>query len=274
MKQPELGRKLAEMRKAKGLTQEDLVAKCNLSVRTIQRIEAGEVVPRGYTIRALFEALEMDWNKTGVDQQPFFLKELPSSLKSSIYFSFGAGVLFLLALIVQTPLDFKITAGSKDVGFELYFLIRLAALVFYSIFMTAFVKIATHSNNLPLRNAFWLMLVSFFVGSCADVYLYYLSALPYNLVGGIIASVAFGVVYLFFGFSLTRFELTMKSVAQPLGVLGIVSGFLFITVVGAVLGVFTMIALYIGLLYFLIWFVKNSSETARPDSAFFTELQS
>jgi len=58
MKQPELGKKIAELRKAKGLTQEELVQKCNLSVRTLQRIESGEVTPRSYTIRIIFAALE------------------------------------------------------------------------------------------------------------------------------------------------------------------------------------------------------------------------
>ncbi|MGM0473729.1 MAG: helix-turn-helix domain-containing protein [Bacteroidota bacterium] len=39
MAQPELGKRIAELRKARGLTQEELVEKCNLSVRTLQRIE-------------------------------------------------------------------------------------------------------------------------------------------------------------------------------------------------------------------------------------------
>jgi transcriptional regulator with XRE-family HTH domain len=58
MNQPELGRKIAELRKSKGLTQEDLVSKCNLTVRTLQRIESGVVTPRSYTIRILFTALD------------------------------------------------------------------------------------------------------------------------------------------------------------------------------------------------------------------------
>ncbi|HEY4787459.1 MAG TPA: helix-turn-helix transcriptional regulator [Bacteroidales bacterium] len=57
MNQPELGRKITELRKAKGLTQEELVEKCNLSVRTLQRIESGEVTPRSYTIKIIFAAL-------------------------------------------------------------------------------------------------------------------------------------------------------------------------------------------------------------------------
>jgi len=60
MKQPQLGRKIAELRKAKGFTQEELVEQCNLNVRTLQRIESGEVSPRSYTQRIIFTALDYD----------------------------------------------------------------------------------------------------------------------------------------------------------------------------------------------------------------------
>ena len=58
MNQPELGKKIAELRKVKGLTQEELVEKCNISVRTLQRIEAGEVMPRSYTVKTIFAVLD------------------------------------------------------------------------------------------------------------------------------------------------------------------------------------------------------------------------
>ncbi|HTO36647.1 MAG TPA: helix-turn-helix transcriptional regulator, partial [Flavobacterium sp.] len=61
MKQPELGKKISDLRKAKGLTQEELVEKCNINVRTIQRIEAGEVTPRSYTVKSILSALGYDW---------------------------------------------------------------------------------------------------------------------------------------------------------------------------------------------------------------------
>jgi len=60
MKQPDLGKKIVELRKAKGLTQEELVSLCNLNVRTLQRIESGEVSPRSYTIKTIFTALDFD----------------------------------------------------------------------------------------------------------------------------------------------------------------------------------------------------------------------
>lgn len=60
MDQPELGRKIAELRKAKAMTQEELVEKCNLNVRTLQRIESGDVYPRNYTLKLIYSALDYD----------------------------------------------------------------------------------------------------------------------------------------------------------------------------------------------------------------------
>lgn len=53
--------KLAEIRTAKGLTQEELALKCNVTARTIQRIESGQVKPRSHTIKAISNALDFDF---------------------------------------------------------------------------------------------------------------------------------------------------------------------------------------------------------------------
>ncbi len=50
--------KINQLRKEKGLTQAELAERTNLDIRTIQRIEAGEVEPRLPTLRALSEALD------------------------------------------------------------------------------------------------------------------------------------------------------------------------------------------------------------------------
>jgi transcriptional regulator with XRE-family HTH domain len=47
MQQPELGKRLTALRKKRNLTQEELVEKSHVSVRTIQRIESGEVPANG-----------------------------------------------------------------------------------------------------------------------------------------------------------------------------------------------------------------------------------
>jgi len=60
MLQNHFGLKIAELRTQLGLTQEELAAKCNINVRTIQRIEKGEVKPRAYTLKILSTALGYD----------------------------------------------------------------------------------------------------------------------------------------------------------------------------------------------------------------------
>lgn len=54
----ELHQKIAIARKKKGLTQEQLAELTNITVRTIQRVESGENVPRPYTIKAIAAALD------------------------------------------------------------------------------------------------------------------------------------------------------------------------------------------------------------------------
>lgn len=52
MNQPDLGLKIAELRQQRGLTQENLAEYCEVSTRTIQRIESGEVEPRSSHVTA------------------------------------------------------------------------------------------------------------------------------------------------------------------------------------------------------------------------------
>jgi len=55
------GQLIKELRTKKGITQEDLAAKTDISVRTIQRIENGEVDPRAYTLQSIAAALEVEF---------------------------------------------------------------------------------------------------------------------------------------------------------------------------------------------------------------------
>ncbi len=68
MKQPELGRKILELRQARGLTQSELAETCNLSLRTVQRIESAETTPRNYTSRTILSRLGYEW--TDLQEDP------------------------------------------------------------------------------------------------------------------------------------------------------------------------------------------------------------
>lgn len=55
------GSLIRDLRTRKGLTQEELSAKTEISVRTIQRIESGEVDPRAYTLQVIAAALDVEF---------------------------------------------------------------------------------------------------------------------------------------------------------------------------------------------------------------------
>jgi uncharacterized Tic20 family protein len=57
MEKTAIAKKIIHFRKLKGITQETLAEVTGLNVRTIQRIESGEVDPRLYTLKSIAEAL-------------------------------------------------------------------------------------------------------------------------------------------------------------------------------------------------------------------------
>jgi uncharacterized Tic20 family protein len=60
MDKSSIAKKIIHFRKLRGVTQETLAEATGLNVRTIQRIESGEVDPRLYTLKSIAEALNVN----------------------------------------------------------------------------------------------------------------------------------------------------------------------------------------------------------------------
>lgn len=87
MNQPDLGLKITELRQQKGLTQEKLAEYCEISARTIQRIESGEVEPRSFTRNSLSNILEFDLGKESTSNEHLWLALLHiSSVVCFVFF--------------------------------------------------------------------------------------------------------------------------------------------------------------------------------------------
>ena len=86
MNQPDLGLKITELRQQKGLTQEKLAEYCDVSTRTIQRIEGGEVEPRSFTQNSLSNILEFDFRKESTSNENLWLAVLHLSSVVCIVF--------------------------------------------------------------------------------------------------------------------------------------------------------------------------------------------
>jgi len=83
MKQPELGSKICEIRNQRSITQKELSESCNIDIRTIQRIESGDVIPRISTLRLIAKALLCDMsvlngdNDDNVSHSNYFIRNIP-----------------------------------------------------------------------------------------------------------------------------------------------------------------------------------------------------
>ena len=73
MKQPEIGNVVTNLRLQKGMTQEKLGELCEVSTRTIQRIESGEVDPRTFTLNNLSNILEYDFYNDNNGNESFWI---------------------------------------------------------------------------------------------------------------------------------------------------------------------------------------------------------
>lgn len=86
MNQPDLGLKITELRQQKGFTQEKLAEYCEVSTRTVQRIESGEVEPRSFTRNSLSNILEFDFGKEKTNNENIWLALLHLSSVVCIVF--------------------------------------------------------------------------------------------------------------------------------------------------------------------------------------------
>lgn len=107
----ELAETIRARRTQKGLTQTELSEKTGISLRSIQRIEKGEVTPRSFTVNALAAVLEF---------RPEKMREVRSSETSGkakkLILSIGSSltlILFALAFLAQSR-------AFPETNFELY----------------------------------------------------------------------------------------------------------------------------------------------------------
>ena len=127
MNQPDLGLKITELRQQKGFTQERLAEYCEVSARTIQRIESGEVEPRAFTRNSLSNILAFDFGKETVTNQNIWLALLHMSSVVCIVF------IPLLLWSWKKDQSYKIDRQGRDVlNFQITIMLVLfgIALVF------------------------------------------------------------------------------------------------------------------------------------------------
>jgi transcriptional regulator with XRE-family HTH domain len=142
------------LREQKHLTQEDLAKESGISIRTIQRIEAGQE-PKGHTAKALTKALGLDL--AVINNTEKSTEEINYSLIKLINLS-SAFVTFIPLLNIIVPLGImyfnkQINSITKQI-LSLQILWTIVSTLIF--FLTAFLKI---TFSLSHRLTLWVMVI-------------------------------------------------------------------------------------------------------------------
>jgi transcriptional regulator with XRE-family HTH domain len=118
-----IGKKIYDTRKAKGITQEELSELSKINLRTIQRIESNENVPRDKTLSLICNALEIDINDFQNFNNQTQKRNILTVTINIIYY--GLLNLILMFTIGYLTLDSEANFNSRIGGFLLSFFIPI-----------------------------------------------------------------------------------------------------------------------------------------------------
>ncbi len=237
MQQPDLGRRLTALRKDRNLTQEELVEISHVSVRTIQRIEAGEVLPRMSTVKILLEALGESYESFLATQTQVMETQrgiLPNTNRNILLAAALAGAVYLVSEIILAAMDIAWFTGDRDWGFRMnaiYAGLTVVMVISFALFARGFIALSDVFENTLLKAAAYMLIVAVIGKGIFDVTTLFVEDIESLWISYAFVSVLLGALSIVFGVSLIRLQDGMGELARMAGILEIVIGCTLITVV-------------------------------------------
>lgn len=176
-----LHERISKTRKEKGLTQEELAAMSNVTVRTIQRIEKGESIPRSFTLKALAKALDRPYDWLLADEVTIpansrqndaihFLKVFNLSCFAYIIVPWVHFLIPNCILKRQKNLqEDVISFGRKIIRQQLYWSVSLHLLLFFTLVIN-FVRATKFNNQEYLINYLWVFFMMYLANAGMILY--------------------------------------------------------------------------------------------------------
>lgn len=251
MKQPELGRKITLLRKEKGLTQEELVDRCNISVRTLQRIEAGEVTPRSYTVKTILAALDYDLSKISdndadrkglsewlkdtflIDIDPdrsgtFLVKQLNTAWILGL-------VCFILGFLEAAAEYFRYKEDRLIFSITVYIIIKVAVFISFFYFQRGFILVGHMFRNYLLKIMSYVLIFGVFLIISYDIASLFYESVEREFILGAQA-LTFGGIGILYGISLIKLQRSFGSVPVAAGIFEIAGSCFFLTIILSFVG--------------------------------------
>lgn len=249
MQQPELGNKIIALRKQKGFTQEELVERCNINVRTLQRIESGEVSPRSYTIKTILTALDYDYEELYAAEQAtdgnsivLGSEDETKSVRFLLNAAAVSGILFLILSTFEGFGDYYRFFDEELIfSIPVLILIKVLSYTSYAFFIYGYLIVGKLIQNYLMKIASVLVIAVLFLFYVYDIIaLFYEVALPME--GVLVAeSIIMGTLGVLFGISIIKSAKRWDTLGYVAGGFEIFTAVCFLTVVLVLLGLFTQV---------------------------------
>lgn len=245
MKQPNLGKKISELRKKRGLTQEELVEQCNINVRTIQRIEAGEVTPRSFTLKNILNVLGSNIQDFSSDNLIHIDKKDLQKVKRGWF----SGMLVTIISVMMIIGEIYMFSNNLNSLYEFSFRIVTSILLLVSLllFLNSYRLIAIKSNNKTLKIATYFYWFLTLIHCLANVFLVddegfsRVSFFPFFL----LMCVPFGLSEILLGLGIVKLKNVFGSFSQMVGILKIATGIILLSLLFSIIGIFLVIPVLI-----------------------------
>lgn len=237
MEQPDLGIKITELRNEKGLTQEELVAKCNISVRTIQRIESGEVTPRSYTVKTILAALDADYQAIK-GSSGNLSEEARINIRKILTISITAGIAYFLLAFIEVPMDVSrfeldFDAFVFDFSSSAYILVKSLVAISLTLFLIGFYYLGKKLELTFLKIASIAYLSVLTAGTILDIVSLHYTALA-SLPVLITETILIGSAMIGFAIALLQLKSYSKWLTITASLLTGFTGFFFVTIILAI----------------------------------------
>lgn len=211
--------------------------KSHVSVRTIQRIENGEVLPRMSTVKILLEALGESYESFS-SKPPQVMEtsstSLPIASRNTLLTAAVAGAVYLVSEIILGAMDVAWFTGDRDWGLwinAVYTSLTAVMVVSFALFARGFIALSKVFENPTLKVSAYLLIVGTIALAILDVVSLSMEDLDIVWIAYGAAAVILGALNIFFGVSLIRLQDGMGELARVAGILEIILGCLLVTIV-------------------------------------------
>jgi transcriptional regulator with XRE-family HTH domain len=252
MKQPDLGKKISGLRKDKGLTQEELVDKCNISVRTLQRIESGEVTPRSYTVKTILAALDYDFKKISDNDdkngQNFFewlrnvllidiSPDKPANyLIKHLNIAWLSGLIyFILGFLEAAAEYYRFKEDQMIFSTAFYVSMKISVLISFFFLQRGFIIAGHLFKNYLLKIISFVLIFGMILVISYDIGSLFYESIEREFILGAEA-LTFGGIGILFGVSLIKLQKPLGQIPVIAGIFEIFAACFFLTIFLAFIG--------------------------------------